>query len=784
MRAFRPTLLLVLIPFAIASTCGQGPPELELELPAAAPQPLASSQLEAARDIVGKRCVVCHGCYDAPCQLVLSSRDGLKRGASKAPVYRAARLLAAQPTRLDFDAETVGGWRGLGFFDVSSGHDDSTASLLLEMLALGRAHTFEPERPLPGDLPLSSDRKLTCPTLAEFPAYAAKAPKGGMPYGMAPLSGDEYQLLGGWAAADAPTLPTRPLAAGLAAEVDETERLLNDPGLERRVVARYLYEHWVFAHLYFPSHPNGPFFEVVRSKTPPGEAIRVIATRFPYDDPGVEEFWYRLRRLDQQIVHKTHITYELGADRRARIEELFFGEEWKASGFPSWKTHEASNPFIAFAEIPARARYLFMLDDAEYFVRSFIRGPVCRGQAATDVIQDRFFVSFLDPEHDIAITDPGFLPSVSKDLRLPADSGANLSLLEAWKGFDRSQTRYRKERFEAYERALDGRGTRLDMIWDGNDDNRSAMLTVFRNADNATVLGGFVGDIPKTAWVMDYPVFERIYYDLVTGFDVFGNVGHQLGVRLYMDNLRMESEDLFLAFLPQEAREPMRDSWYVGATEQTKYLKINPLRSQGIPSEIPYESDDPKRELIEMLLARHPAVSGPPDLINRCDSTSGCARPGASALERRAEETLRPLVGLRGEFAGGLPEVVPLRVRGTNDDAVAYTLMLDRAFTNVAAMFREEQRQVPEEDAVTIIRGVIGSYPNFMFDVGVNELPEFVAALTAIQQPAQIGALAERWGVRRSSLRFWETMDWLHDELVRQNPREAGLLDLNRYQNL
>ena len=34
------------------------------------------------------------------------------------------------------------------------------------------------------------------------------------------------------------------------------------------------------------------------------------------------------------------------------------------------------------------------------------------------------------------------------------------------------------------------------------------------------------------------------------GFDVFGNVAHQVSTRLYMDHLRMQAELLFLSFLP------------------------------------------------------------------------------------------------------------------------------------------------------------------------------------------------------------------------------------------
>ena len=35
------------------------------------------------KPILDTRCVSCHGCYDAPCQLKLGSIEGLDRGASK-----------------------------------------------------------------------------------------------------------------------------------------------------------------------------------------------------------------------------------------------------------------------------------------------------------------------------------------------------------------------------------------------------------------------------------------------------------------------------------------------------------------------------------------------------------------------------------------------------------------------------------------------------------------------------------------------------------------------------
>ena len=58
---------------------------------------LAQEYRDQVMPILEKRCVVCHGCYDAPCQLKLSSPEGIDRGASKDQVYNGQRLLGAKP---------------------------------------------------------------------------------------------------------------------------------------------------------------------------------------------------------------------------------------------------------------------------------------------------------------------------------------------------------------------------------------------------------------------------------------------------------------------------------------------------------------------------------------------------------------------------------------------------------------------------------------------------------------------------------------------------------------
>ena len=62
---------------------------------------------EKVRPILENRCVVCNGCYDAPCQLKLSSPEGILRGANKLKVYNASRFSAEEPTRLFIDAITT-----------------------------------------------------------------------------------------------------------------------------------------------------------------------------------------------------------------------------------------------------------------------------------------------------------------------------------------------------------------------------------------------------------------------------------------------------------------------------------------------------------------------------------------------------------------------------------------------------------------------------------------------------------------------------------------------------
>ena len=70
----------------------------------------SSSAITFEHDVAplfNRRCLVCHACYDAPCQLKMENASGLDRGPSSALVYNGARLREAPLTRLGIDAHTT-----------------------------------------------------------------------------------------------------------------------------------------------------------------------------------------------------------------------------------------------------------------------------------------------------------------------------------------------------------------------------------------------------------------------------------------------------------------------------------------------------------------------------------------------------------------------------------------------------------------------------------------------------------------------------------------------------
>lgn len=254
---------------------------------------------------------------------------------------------------------------------------------------------------------------------------------------------------------------------------------------------------------------------------------------------------------------------------------------------------------------------------------------------------------------------------------------------------------------------------------------------------------------------------------------MFGTVTNQVATRLYIGHLRMQGENLFLTFLPADQRTAIRTSWYVGATSSLDYESYDRLRGLSHGTHVKYGPGDPVSQLLQRLIARNPAVSGPPDLLNRC-ARPPCDRKGATALERRAERAPQPLAGVRGPWVALMPEIAFLRVRDASGNTAAYSLVHDRAHTNVAFMFDEAARLVPADDTLTIARGDFGNDPNFVFSVDAADVEAFARALAAVRDEIDFAAVVETRGVRRTSSEIWATVDWLHADDRRRERRRPG----------
>ena len=319
-------------------------------------QPASASDDYTTRiqPIFDNRCVACHSCYNAPCQLNLQSYSGLARGATKLNVYDRSRLNSVAPSRLDIDGRNVSDWRAKNFFDVAAG-TDSGRTQLMQLLSLRARHpTLQPKKPV--------EESNFCPADGDPGALVAQStPEIGMPYGLPPLSPSEIEILGEWTARGAPGPSDASLASRrmtppqLQTQVRAWEAFLNGPAPRERLVARYLYEHLFLASLYFTSEPPSQrpaFFRLVRSRTPCGAGVNEIATRRPNDDPGPGDFHYCLARIDGTIVDKNHIPYDLSPEKLDRIRRTFLEPQWDVKNLPSYDEATAGNPFVTFADIP------------------------------------------------------------------------------------------------------------------------------------------------------------------------------------------------------------------------------------------------------------------------------------------------------------------------------------------------------------------------------------------------------------------------------------------------
>ncbi len=748
---------------------------------------LCASPISYSSDVqpvLEKRCAVCHSCYNAPCQLKMETFEGIDRGANKKSVYDALRLSAVQPTRLFMDANSTQEWRKKEFFSITGNADYSTLRSMLEL---------KKTNPLPVGNYYAESEVTTCVRdRDEMDRYAKKHPAWGMPFGVPALKSNEHKLLVDWLdqGAKGPSdkedkLLKIPSKEALVA-INKWEEFLNQDEVKHNVTARYLYEHLFLAHIYFGEKSGREFFELVRSSTPYPKPISVVATVRPYDDPKVTKVYYRFRKIHGTLTHKTHMTLMLDEKKLQKYTQLFIDSIWpQTPNRLDYNPIKSANPLTRFVQIPALSRYEFLLEHSQYIVDTFIRGPVCKGQLALNSIEDHFWVMFMDPAHDLGVKYDHFYSSQKENLAIPNEAGSSMKIYKIFSDdYKNGYADYYKAKLALYDLGYPD-GLPLDAIWQGEKSDDAPILTVYRHFDSASVHRGVRGELPKTAWVMDYAQLERTYYALVAGFDVFGNVSHQTNIRRFMDFIRLDGELNFIHFLPKDKRYEIIKSWYLGDSEFEE--PFEELKNT-VDTKVVYTQNEVKRELMEKVVEHHILSSTNIhfDPLNyfRLDEEFP-PLPIAIRNKKDALQGFRALMkpGMRFvEMLNKLSvDVILIRIIDEDSGDHFVSMIVNRWHDSINTMFKENSKFNPSKDTIDFFEENIASYPNYFFVVDKSELGDFFDLIQNYEDNDVYNAKVLKYGINRSDGRFWETYDWFQEYFNKDEPINAALYDLNRY---
>ncbi len=255
-----------------------------------------------------------------------------------------------------------------------------------------------------------------------------------------------------------------------------------------------------------------------------------------------------------------------------------------------------------------------------------------------------------------------------------------------------------------------------------------------------------------------------------------------------MDMIRMEAEELFLAFLPPSQRTGLRKSWYRGGLlTNLKLGYVFPLVDSSAPTGVIYRNEaNAKAELVERVINEHlaPQVRGRPDALNwkvlRLPQGAGAA-PALTA----AEQALRRIASIKAAsttpFARFLPDLAVVLVQGEDGRPRLYSIVHNREHANVSWILGESERFAPQEDSLTVRAGVLGAYPNMFFVVPEAEIDVFSTAVAHLKSAADYEPLVDSFGVRRSNVMFWSVYDTINATHLASDRVRSGTLDLTRY---
>jgi hypothetical protein len=716
--------------------------------------------LTKVQPIFNNRCVVCHACTEAPCSLYLHSYEGLQRGAM-ADLKLLSSVFSNQPIRMK-DANSLSDWQKKGFTKVMSFNNPKEGlkeSILFRFVEQATNYNI-------GAFELKSSEKYLdqgkiCPSEPKtLDEHFKNHPNVGMPFALPALSSTQIEILRKWVVENGAIGPSEFAQKKIQQMsnpefIEAWEQFLNDKSPKSRLVSRYIFEHSFLTHIHFENTPKNEFYEMIRSRTRmPATPIEIVTDR-PYDDPKVDEFYYRFKKVTETIVRKTHVTMELDHKDLIRWKKSFIEADW---GLPKITKvdYKSKNPFEYFKQIPASARYSFLLDKSYSMVNSMIRGSVCTGKRATYAIRDHFWVLFLDPTFDPSVTEAGI--SEREWIPLSTSKEDRDNLIKKLLKSDSNKFNYTTE-----------------MIWKGNGTNPNALLTVFRHELSASVSRGLIGKMPNTIWVLNYSNFERMFYNLVVEYMPWGSAAHQYSTWRAMTYHRQEAEERFLMFFPPEARSGIRNRWREGISEYASQILSMKVLNESL------DQDDkniyPVQSIMMKITSEMPKSvienNNPFFLKSISDYKSN---DFIDSIDKWEHELSIINKLHRYKFARYLPNIIYLKV-----DQKAYTILSNRAFKFNDMILGQNLAYDPQYDSISILKGLFGDRPELFVELSLNDCSLFLKRLLAVSSEEDWRELKKRYAIRRNDAKIWTHLDWFHEFDKTSDLLESGVIDMNQY---
>jgi len=218
-------------------------------------------------------------------------------------------------------------------------------------------------------------------------------------------------------------------------------------------------------------------------------------------------------------------------------------------------------------------------------------------------------------------------------------------------------------------------------------------------------------------------------------------------------------------------RQPVLDHWYRQRSKPHNDYLADAARYFPLETGIRYRSKDTLNELYDLL-------------AQRTAKTRDRSRElAASGLPESELAALRRLSAIQGLAASQMPEDSLLVYRPAVGKPRVFSLIRNSAHTNVAEIFSEADRRLPEEDTLLALNGIVGAYPNAIFAIDPQNAHRFADAVAALRSAADLARLTDTYGIRRTDRRFWPTSDAIHDDYRNSRPVEFGILDYSRLEN-